>query len=172
MNWYAPVFILFELSSPFLNIHWFCDKLKLTGGKIQLVNGMVLLGTFFSARIVWGVYNSVMVFKDIFGAYANPPPATGMDMLLVQDALVDAKVVSHPYEGMEVPLWLAAVYLGSNLTLNGLNFWWFSRMIVTVASRFKSPEKVEGKRENILVEGTEVDLASAVEAVKKPRRRA
>ena len=45
VNYYAPTFILYELSSPFLNIHWFCDKLNMTGSKIQLYNGFInLLG--------------------------------------------------------------------------------------------------------------------------------
>jgi hypothetical protein len=44
-------------------------------------------------------------------------------------------------------------------------------MITTVASRFAAP-KVEGKTEKVTVEGTEVDLASAVEGATKPRRRA
>ena len=52
MNYYGCVFLLYELSTPFLNIHWFCDKLNLTGSKIQLYNGFLLLGTFFLCRLV------------------------------------------------------------------------------------------------------------------------
>ena len=114
---------MFELSSPFLNIHWFCDKLDLTGSIYQLINGFALVGTFFGCRLIWGTYSSVLVFKDIFAVYANPPPLlSGTD---------------HPFLGKEVPLWLAVVYLGSNLVLNALNFYWFSRMILTVAARFR-----------------------------------
>lgn len=68
VNYYAPVFILYELSSPFLNIHWFCDKLGLTGSRLQLYNGILLIGTFFACRLVWGTYSSVRVFSDIFGS--------------------------------------------------------------------------------------------------------
>jgi hypothetical protein len=30
LNYFAPTFILYELSSPFLNIHWFLDKVNMT----------------------------------------------------------------------------------------------------------------------------------------------
>jgi hypothetical protein len=35
-----------------------------------------------------------------------------------------------------VPLWLGALYLASNLTLNSLNFYWFIMMIRAVRKRF------------------------------------
>jgi hypothetical protein len=169
VNYYAPIFILFELSSPFLNIHWFCDKLNLSGSIYQLINGFCLLGTFFCCRLLWGTYNSVLVFRDIFGVYANPPPSAPVD-LIAAEALSGEKMIAHPFAGKEVPLWLAVVYLGSNLTLNGLNYYWFLRMIQTVSARFKTPAK--GKDEKIYVEGSDVDLATPAEIVgQKVRRR-
>ncbi len=42
-NYYSCVFMLYELSTPFLNIHWFFDKLGMTGTKAQLYNGLLLL---------------------------------------------------------------------------------------------------------------------------------
>ena len=39
MNYYGPVFILYELSSPFLNFHWFFDKLGMTGALCSRVSG-------------------------------------------------------------------------------------------------------------------------------------
>ncbi|KAF8543095.1 TLC domain-containing protein [Trichophaea hybrida] len=148
VNYYAPIFILFELSSPFLNIHWFCDKLNLTGSIYQLVNGFFLISTFFCCRLVWGTYNSVLVFQDIFKIYAHPPSATPED-LIAGDALTGEKILVHPYAGKVVPLWLAIVYLGSNLILNGLNYYWFSRMVQTVTARFKTPkEKVTEDKKN------------------------
>ncbi|KAF2632056.1 hypothetical protein BU25DRAFT_436858 [Macroventuria anomochaeta] len=55
-NYYGLSFILYELSTPFLNVHWFCDKLGLTGSKPQLYDGIALLFTFFACCIVWGTY--------------------------------------------------------------------------------------------------------------------
>ncbi len=65
-NYYGPVFILYELSTPFLNVHWFCDKLNMTGGKLQWYNGMLLLSVFFGCRLVWGTYNSLRVYQDVW----------------------------------------------------------------------------------------------------------
>lgn len=168
---------MFELSSPFLNIHWFCDKLGLTGSIYQLINGFVLIATFFGCRLIWGTYSSVLVFKDIFAVYANPP----LPLVVLPEGLqADGPLAADgPFVGKEVPLWLAVVYLGSNLLLNALNYYWFSRMIQTVAARFrkKSPSNGEavGKGakqasdgdgdddDKVWVEGTDVDLATAAE---------
>lgn len=46
--------------------------------------------------------------------------------------------------GDKVPVWLAVVYLGSNIVLNTLNFYWFGKMIETVRSRFRDPNKAAG----------------------------
>lgn len=73
-----------------------------------------------------------------------------------------------------MPLWLAAVYLGSNLTLNGLNYYWFSRMIVTVTARFKHPKKVKTDAdmdEKLWVEGSDVDVATPAEVAGDIARR-
>lgn len=38
------------------------------------------------------------------------------------------------------PLWLALTYLGSNIVLNTLNFYWFGKMIEAVRKRFVPQE--------------------------------
>jgi hypothetical protein len=35
----------------------FLDKFGMTGGKLQLVNGIILITTFFGVRIIYGGYN-------------------------------------------------------------------------------------------------------------------
>ncbi len=40
-------------------------------------------------------------------------------------------------ETLAVPIWLAGIYLVSNLVLNSLNFYWFAKMIETVRKRFQ-----------------------------------
>ena len=42
-----------------------------------------------------------------------------------------------------VPVWLAVTYLGSNIVLNSLNFYWFGKMIETVRKRFRPPEEAK-----------------------------
>ena len=44
--------MLYELSTPFLNIHSFFDKLGLTGIRAQLYNGLALLVVFFCCQLV------------------------------------------------------------------------------------------------------------------------
>jgi hypothetical protein len=139
------VFLLYELSSPFLNIHWFCDKLNLTGSVYQAVNGAFLTATFFCCRVLWGNYSSYLVFKDVYRAIAQgyTTPKYYMD-----------KFAEFPHHGdldhplgqttafMEVrylPLWLGASYLVSNITLNLLNLFWFSKMVQTIRTRFPPP---------------------------------
>ncbi|KAH7383170.1 TLC domain-containing protein [Pyrenochaeta sp. MPI-SDFR-AT-0127] len=179
VNFYATNFILYELSSPFLNIHWFCDKLNMTGGTLQFVNGIVLLFTFFSCRIVWGTYQSVRVFSDIYTAYtagavtlADPEFGKLSNSTIVGNAGFKHDVLQFA-EGQTVPLWLAGAYLASNLTLNGLNWFWFGKMIETLRKRFdpplgtRRPEVKEPKTisedEKVLIEGIHVSTPAALE---------
>ncbi|KAL5118563.1 hypothetical protein ACEQ8H_003578 [Pleosporales sp. CAS-2024a] len=148
VNYYAPTFILYELSSPFLNIHWFCDKLNMTGSRVQFINGIALLCTFFSCRLLWGTYNSFLVFGDVWRAYtagactlsdpAFAKPNKSNSTTLGTDAAFKHDVLQFA-EGQTVPLWLTAAYLASNLTLNGLNWFWFAKMIETLRKRFDPP---------------------------------
>jgi hypothetical protein len=130
VNFYSTTFILYELSSPFLNFHWFFDKLNMTGSRAQLINGLLLLATFFCCRLVWGTYQSVRVYQDIWAALHHQPspssPLRASDPEIMHFATVE-----------HVPVYLALLYLGSNLVLNTLNFYWFRKMIDTVRKRFQ-----------------------------------
>jgi hypothetical protein len=179
VNYYACTFILYELSSPFLNIHWFCDKLNMTGSTIQFVNGIALLFTFFSCRIVWGTYQSIRVFTDVYHVYtAGPVTLSDPDFgKLNSDTIVGNAGFKNDVlqfaEGQTVPLWVVTAYLVSNLILNGLNWFWFGKMIETLRKRFdppfgtKKPEIKEPSRipedEKVLVEGIHMLTPSAIE---------
>lgn len=173
VNFYAPTFILYELSSPFLNIHWFCDKLNLTGSTLQLVNGIFLLLTFMSCRLFWGTYQSIQVFGDIWAAYkAGPitfldPTLKSYDNITATDAGTTERTAMLQFaDGHNVPLWIAFAYLASNLVLNGLNWFWFAKMIETLRKRFDPPlgtrraEKPSHidipEHEKVLIEGIHV----------------
>jgi len=144
------VFILYEISSPFLNLHWYFDKLGMTGSKAQLYNGMLLISSFFLARLVWGVYSSFWVFSDIYHAYQYQKTAAGVQWLdhgalHTSAGLADAvglgaksEVLRHA-ANKHFPLWLAAVYVAANVTLNVLNVYWFGKMIDTIRKRFDKP---------------------------------
>lgn len=92
------------------------DKLGLTGSTAQLVNGMALLTTFGGSRLLWGSYQSVRMYHDMWLAFKTPG-------------------------GLPVPPWLAIAYVVSNTTLSVLNFYWFGRMIETLMKRFEKPEE-------------------------------
>jgi hypothetical protein len=154
VNFYGCTFILYELSSPFLNFHWFFDKLDMTGSKPQLYNGIALLVTFFSCRLVWGTYQSVRVYQDVWKAVHHRPvganiiidalnngTAAGFDAASGNSAAPIHNEIMK-FAGPEfVPLWLAFTYLGSNIVLNTLNFYWFGKMIETVRKRFQPPKE-------------------------------
>ncbi|KAJ1967610.1 hypothetical protein H4R35_006662 [Dimargaris xerosporica] len=106
---YGPVFIMFELSTPFLNIHWFMDKLGLTGSVFQLVNGVFLLASFFLARLVFGIYWAGHLAVTFYNEWDR------------------------------VPTYLAIFILVANTALNILNIFWFYKMVAAVRSRFTAP---------------------------------
>lgn len=106
IQYYAPVFLLFELSNPFLNIRWFATKyLGHTSNKLldflQLLNNVSLLIVFFFARICWGWFQIAKLGYDFFQTHQDPR--------------------FLPYE-------TAIIVLG-NLVLNVLNLIWFSTMV-------------------------------------------
>lgn len=96
------------------------DKLGMTGSTAQLINGLVLVTTFGCSRVIWGTYQSVRMYQDIWEAF-------------------------NTQGGLPVPPWLALAYVVANTTLSGLNFYWFGRMIKTVRGRF-SKDQMEGNK--------------------------
>lgn len=181
MNYYAPSFILFELSSPFLNIHWFCDKLNMTGSNLQLYNGILLMVSFFGSRLAWGVWQAYCVFTDVFRALEYQQTAAGKSWLAMAaetssvTGLVGGKAgqVMRYAAGKEVPTWMAYTYLGSNLTLTLLNVYWFGKMIATIRARFEPPfgtKRVVRKTEAIMGRGIDDSGVKSVEVASTQTR--
>ncbi|KAH9980875.1 DUF887-domain-containing protein [Lactifluus volemus] len=106
LAYYGPRFLLWELSTPFLNIHWMLDKTKQTGSPLQLVNGLILMSTFAGARLVYGFTISYQFYQTLFE---------------VRDGLTSA---------------VFAGYACGNVALNGLNVYWFMMMIAAMRKRF------------------------------------
>lgn len=102
---YVPHFLLFELSTPFLNLNWFASHLPegTIPFSVQKINGLFLLSTFFFSRIVWGFVQAYFAFSDMFlGAVT--------------------------YERTH-PIWADGGILLSNVALNTLNVYWFYKML-------------------------------------------
>lgn len=106
IQYYAPVFLLFELSNPFLNVRWFATKyLGHTSNKLlnlfQLLNNVSLLIVFFFARICWGWFQIAKLVYDFYQIHQ------------------DSRFL--PYE--------TAIIVVGNLVLDVLNLVWFSTMV-------------------------------------------
>ncbi|OCL08058.1 DUF887-domain-containing protein [Glonium stellatum] len=151
-NYYGLNFILYELSTPFLNIHWFLDKLNMTGSRAQLLNGIILIITFGCCRLLWGTYQSVLIYNDIWTAWNSP-------LLFKNERNCATFIRTNSGEaglngecGMHfLPTWLVIVYLGSNTVLSVLNFYWFGRMIKAILKRFNKSnlESVDSQKTEI-----------------------
>lgn len=111
LNYYASIFLLFEVSTIFLNLNWFLDKAKMTMSPIGIVNGLILLFTFGGVRVVFGLYQSYHFW---------------VTMLSNTDTV-------HVY--------FIIYYLVSNLILCSLNIFWYSKMIQMVIAKVTEPKK-------------------------------
>ena len=135
----------------------------MTGGKAQWYNGMMLLFTFFSCRLIWGTYQSVHVYIDMWKALSQTWSASASSSSLLDPVNISAQVFQardgslcmneacakaqaqvdkySKYTAGGTPTWLVVTYVVSNLVLNTLNYYWFSKMVETVLKRFRSPAK-------------------------------
>lgn len=107
--------LIWEASTPFLNIHWFFDKLGKTGSRAQLINAFFLLGTCISVRLVLGVVISYRLISSVW---------------------TPSHLLAHP-----VPLSYKLFYTIGLMVLNTLNYYWFSKMVKAVQKRFAPKEK-------------------------------
>lgn len=98
---WMPAFLLFELSTPFVNINWFASRLPAgaVSDRIILINGLLLLFTFFTVRILWGFYAIGLVAIDIYRI------------------------------GDAIHIFFPITVLLLNFSLDCLNVFWFSKMI-------------------------------------------
>lgn len=113
--YYAGRFLIWELTTPFLNIHWWLDKTKQTGGTYQFLNGIVLMTLFVAVRLIYGGYQSTQFWGTLWNIRNEAPKA-----LLIPFGF-------------------------GNILLNGLNWYWFYKMIAAMRKRFE-PKKA-GKKQ-------------------------
>jgi len=126
--YYGPRALLWETSTIFLNIHWFLDKAGKTGSKVQLINGLMLLAAFFFGRLMYGGYISYDFISTLWNARN------------------------------EVPVYQTLGYAVGNITLNILNWFWFSKMIAALRKRFDSNETIPA---TVKVEGDKLYIPDA-----------
>jgi len=105
VQFYGLVFLMFEMSTPFLNIHWGMQALNVENKFFLYTNGVLLILTFFVVRIVFGMYWSFTFYKDAYHLLQGPQ---GSDLIVMG----------------------AMAYLGvANVLLNVLNLVWFRKII-------------------------------------------
>lgn len=142
----------------------------MTGSRAQWYNGMLLLGVFFCCRLFWGTWQSGVVYKDMWyalqqtwAASASPlqtpvdisaqvfQPARDGSMCMDETcARANAEISRFKeYTANGVPTWLVVTYVVSNMILNSLNYFWFSKMIETVRKRFRAPADKKEKPEDL-----------------------
>ncbi|KAI8335525.1 TLC domain-containing protein [Chlamydoabsidia padenii] len=106
VNYYGAIFLMYELSTIFLNFNWFMDKIGWTGTRAQLINGIFLILAFFGARVVFGIYMTIQMWTDIYA---------------VKEL---------------VPWRYIVVYGSANCATVLLNLYWFRLMINMLRKRF------------------------------------
>lgn len=124
--YYCPIFLLFEVSTPFLNLRWFSRQFpKILSEKYQLVNNTALVIVFFLSRIVFGWYQAYALFTDFYLSYDDPR-----------------------FNG-----YVAGGIFFGNTILNILNIYWFSRMLkvayATLSDIFAGQKSKEETKKNI-----------------------
>lgn len=124
----------------------------MTGSKPQLYNGIALLVTFFSCRLVWGTWQSAVVYVDMWRSLSRPPTpeylaAAFSNSTSSSPLTPDTNPMFFARDGNvpAVPVWLTLTYLVSNVVLNGLNWYWFVKMVAAVRKRFEPPKQAKGK---------------------------
>lgn len=96
-------FLLFELSTPFVNLNWFMDRLPgWKGSASYYINGVSLVATFFVARVIIG---SKLVWEMF-------------DSMIYNRHLLSTNSI--------------IIYLTGTIILSSLNYYWFYLMIKKV----------------------------------------
>jgi hypothetical protein len=131
----------------------------MTGSAVQLYNGLALIATFFSCRLVYGTYQSYRVFSDVWRAIGSNPSASSL--------ITQAQVMRFATESSTVPRRLGLTYLASNTVLNCLNNYWFYKMLQALYKRFQLP--VEVPLQDKPVVGTSTALEPNLSSTVKPR---
>lgn len=136
----------------------------MTGSKPQLYNGIALLATFFLCRLVWGTYQSAIVYADMWHGVRGAPSPSSLTKAFADPATAsnpDINLMFFSRDAAAVPVWLTIVYLASNLVLNTLNWYWFVKMVAAVRKRFEPPKP--GKLQPLPADAVPRTKVSAVE---------
>ncbi|KAK0609681.1 TLC domain-containing protein, partial [Bombardia bombarda] len=138
--YYGMQYGLVELSTPFVNIHWFLNKTGRAGSLLQVVNGIILVITFACCRLLWGAYMTTTFFGDVWTALQAPGPSSTIYRLAKGPPLM----LEHRAEW-----WVGASFMCTHAVVMGLSAFWFAKMVRTMRGHIKSrgTETEEKKKE-------------------------
>ncbi|CCE62931.1 hypothetical protein TPHA_0D02950 [Tetrapisispora phaffii CBS 4417] len=118
IQYYAPVFLMFELSNPSLNIRWFLMKYFPNQKSLLTANNLMLMVIFFFCRIAWGWLQIGKLCYDYYMTM-DQPGVNQLDTIII---------------------------VGGNLVLDVLNIVWFRSMLLAAIKVLK--QKFVNKKEN------------------------
>ncbi|KAJ2452534.1 hypothetical protein GGF42_004002 [Coemansia sp. RSA 2424] len=101
LQYYGACFMMFEISTLFLNIHNSLEDFGFQEAILYYINAMALVSSFFFARIVYGTILSINVWRD----------------------LANSTIPINPFAANFVRV--------ANIVLLGLSYYWFSVIIMT-----------------------------------------
>ena len=109
----------------FHNVLRFLDKTNRTGSQFQLINGILLVLTFFSVRIVYGGYIVGFSFS-FFPPSAPISYVTDVTLGLSQSIYFFFTLLQVRHE---IPLAYLLIYAFGNLMLQALSWFWWELLI-------------------------------------------
>lgn len=105
----------------------------LAGTRLQMVNGIVLMITFASCRLLWGSYMTFTFFGDVWTAiHAERPSFTLYDYSPLEQPLA----LEH-----HAPGWVAISFMFTHTVVMSLSVFWFSKMVTTVRKHVTSQNR-------------------------------
>ncbi|KAJ4290805.1 hypothetical protein N0V90_010000 [Kalmusia sp. IMI 367209] len=163
LNLYSPYFVMYQLSNPFLQIHWFCDTLGWTGSSFQVYNGIVLLVVFFTTRIGGGTYATIRMLVDVITARSGQLQALPV-LYAAKDKNDSSQVRFEELANVTGPISTTTVIciLSAILTLEALNIYWLGKLIHTVRRRIEMrAEQIQKAGDKGLTNGINLVVLSA-----------
>jgi hypothetical protein len=112
-------FLLWELSTPFMHFRWVLYKLGKDKTALYTYNAMAGMLIFFLCRVVWGNALSLIFWYASYQALQTP-------------------------RGAELPMSVVWFYRLCTIVMNGLNAWWFSKMVKILLTAVKDKTKDKG----------------------------
>ncbi|GLI66106.1 hypothetical protein VaNZ11_009816 [Volvox africanus] len=116
LHYHGAAFLMWEISTPCVHLRWFMYKAGLTHSIWYLVNGLMMIVTFFCCRIAWGYVGSYYLVNDVVGEQYRP--------------------------GSPFPIAATVGYCFVAVVMNTLNTYWFVKMAAIAIAVFLKGKKV------------------------------